>query len=664
MSKISISAKIVVCFVALLTLAIINSGIAMYSARVQMIATDEIIERNLPQTAIASQAMDNITSMVLSVRTYTNTGNLDEFNAGTTWYKNAMTAFDAMEASIGDLTNEVATQEKAMIADLRTNLEAYANVARHTKELIDELDTLSQQLHTHSTELNEKLSVWARDNVDVQRLTNPALVSTSSQVVTRLMDIMVANERAMGIVELSIAKRDNAVATELAPIAEMIDQQFNTLASLVASPLGRSMLEESRAVFAEVGKDAARVQAILTEMAELNTQRLPLAANLTTGVADMTNLVLKETADETEVMHVGILTTSYFSAGFTLVMIILAVLAIIFINISVIRKLKAFVVVMSDFTSGDGDLTKRVAVTSQDELGQLGTHVNTFVENIQEIIAQVKEAADNVASGNTELAATMEQLQTTFNLQSEQVTSVANNMGVMSGVSQGIVDSVQSGNNTMTDADNAVESGNNELKSVMQTMESIKNQTTDLSTTIKNLSESSVQIGEILNVISSIADQTNLLALNAAIEAARAGEAGRGFAVVADEVRKLAEGTQTSTNEIAAIINTLQKDTGIASTEMSKTVDSVALGMDGISQTGTQMGQIVMATSEISSALNNISGEINNQFEMIHDISDNTQGLASGIEESVHAIGEVAATVAHLQNQAEGLKQVVSRFKV
>jgi methyl-accepting chemotaxis protein len=129
-------------------------------------------------------------------------------------------------------------------------------------------------------------------------------------------------------------------------------------------------------------------------------------------------------------------------------------------------------------------------------------------------------------------------------------------------------------------------------------------------------------------------------------------------------VRKLAEGTQRSTNEITAIITTLQKDTSVASEEMSKTVGSVELGMEGISQTGVLMGQIVKASEDVSSALDNINSEIASQFDMINDISDNAQGLASGVEESVHAVGEVTTTVSHLQGQAEELTNVVSRFSI
>ncbi|MDR2869510.1 MAG: methyl-accepting chemotaxis protein [Deferribacteraceae bacterium] len=473
-----------------------------------------------------------------------------------------------------------------------------------------------------------------------------------------------SNERGQGAIELAIATRDSTIGTTLAPVVETMGKQFDELGSMMASPLGRGMHADNKALFDAISTDAIRAIALLVELDDLNKQRTPLAKRLTVGVANITSLSLTSSKEAADTLSSDLSQATMLSVIFAIITTIVGVIAVFYVNVAIIKKLRAFVLVMADFTSGDGDLTKRISVTSEDEIGQLGTHVNTFVANIQKIIGKVKETSDNVASGNTQLAATMDQLSTTFNAQSEQVSGVANNMNVMNEVSQGIVNTVQHGRDTMDQAGGAVERGNAELQGVMSTMQSIKSQTSQLSTTIQNLSQSSVKIGEILTVISGIADQTNLLALNAAIEAARAGEAGRGFAVVADEVRKLAEGTQTSTNEIATIITTLQRDTGTASTEMSRTVDSVEQGMEGITQTGALMNQIVGASSDVSASLNNINNEISNQFNMIHNISDNTQGLASGIEESVHAVSEVAATVAHLQNQAEELTAVVSQFKV
>ena len=192
----------------------------------------------------------------------------------------------------------------------------------------------------------------------------------------------------------------------------------------------------------------------------------------------------------------------------------------------------------------------------------------------------------------------------------------------------------------------------------------IKNETVSLESVVSELAESSNQIGEILSVINDIANQTNLLALNAAIEAARAGEAGRGFAVVADEVRKLAERTQHATGEIESIITSLQQKSNLASVEMTKSVESVQAGVDNIGETNAGFKSAVESVMDLHREMKSVAASVSNQYSTILTVVDNTQVIAAGIEESNSAVSEVNRTVAHLQERTDGLKTLVSRFNV
>ncbi len=192
----------------------------------------------------------------------------------------------------------------------------------------------------------------------------------------------------------------------------------------------------------------------------------------------------------------------------------------------------------------------------------------------------------------------------------------------------------------------------------------INTKTTHLSDTINKLLESSSQIGEILTVINDIADQTNLLALNAAIEAARAGEAGRGFAVVADEVRKLAERTTKATSEIENIISTLQNESERASQEMSSASISVTNGVEVIETTTTSFSKVVNGVSNVANTTYQLMEGFNIQHQTVQNVNDKTQVIASGIEESNAAVNEISITVDHLQERTEALKRLVGQFKV
>ena len=356
----------------------------------------------------------------------------------------------------------------------------------------------------------------------------------------------------------------------------------------------------------------------------------------------------------------ALLTSSFFAV----LAIILAFIVILSLNISVIKPLDVLVARISNLTNGDGDLTKRIDIKSKDEFGELAAHVNSFIENVQIIIKEVKDATNEVASGNNELAATMEELSTTFDSQAKQISDMVLSMDTVRDISNETSQALDTNMDILEGAAVKTQSGADQLNGVQQDMMTIKNETVSLEAVISELADSSNQIGEILSVINDIANQTNLLALNAAIEAARAGEAGRGFAVVADEVRKLAEGTQHATGEIESIIGSLQQKSNLASVEMTKSVESVQAGVDNIGETNEGFKSAVESVMDLHREMKTVAESVSNQYSTILTVVDNTQVIAAGIEESNQAVSEVNRTVAHLQERTDGLKMLISKFNV
>ncbi len=346
-----------------------------------------------------------------------------------------------------------------------------------------------------------------------------------------------------------------------------------------------------------------------------------------------------------------------------ILMIVTAVFSLATLQKTVISPIIAFVRTAKNLTTGDKDLTIRLSAPTKDEIAELAKYFNTFIESVQEIVREVKEAASDVASGNNQLAATMEEFSQTFASQAEQVDNIVVDMNTIKSNSQHATDEMGVNLGKIDDTTQRTKAGQTKLNNIKDTMLEISNNTKQLSHTIDNLFESSTQIGEILTVINDIADQTNLLALNAAIEAARAGDAGRGFAVVADEVRKLAERTTKATSEIETIITTLQHESEQAASAMKSADVSVSSGVNIIEETTSSFNLVVDGVNNVTQSTHTMMTGFEEQNLTINDVTDKTQAIASGIEESNVAVNEVTVTVEHLQQRTERLKSLVEQFK-
>ncbi len=334
------------------------------------------------------------------------------------------------------------------------------------------------------------------------------------------------------------------------------------------------------------------------------------------------------------------------------------------ISRAITKPVKTIVDRIKDIAQGEGDLTKRVEVKSKDEVGELATWFNTFVQKVHDIIFEVAGATREVASAATQIAASSEEMAQGMTQQTETTTQVSSAVEEMSSTVVEVARKSSDAAGTADDAGKQANEGGQVVEQTVNGMKSIADVVNHSAAAINELGKRGEQIGQIIGVINDIADQTNLLALNAAIEAARAGEQGRGFAVVADEVRKLAERTTTATEEVAESIKAIQTETSGAVERMSAGTETVGEGVKLAEQAGESLKSIVEGSNKVATMIQAIAAASEQQSAASEQIARNVESINAVTKQSSEGASQAAAAASQLSAKAETLQQLVGQFKL
>jgi len=311
-----------------------------------------------------------------------------------------------------------------------------------------------------------------------------------------------------------------------------------------------------------------------------------------------------------------------------------------------------------------GDLTVQLKKEKDDDIGKLFQGFNHAVKNINHLIIKLTSAVEATASAGTEISSSAEEMAAGAQEQSSQTTEIA---GAVEQMTKTILETSQNSSKSAEAAKKAGAIANEGGKVVDQTiagMNRIADVVKKSAETVHALGRSSDQIGEIVQVINDIADQTNLLALNAAIEAARAGEQGRGFAVVADEVRKLAERTTKATKEIAVMIKQIQKDTGGAVESMNRGTEEVEKGKVLADQAGKSLKEIIVGVEQVVDMSMQVAAASEEQSSAAEQISKNIEAISNVTHESAAGIQQIARSAEDLSRLTVNLQELSAQFKV
>lgn len=397
-------------------------------------------------------------------------------------------------------------------------------------------------------------------------------------------------------------------------------------------------------------------------MAENERKRMDVEKLMTEAAQRAQETCSKIILAEKEAMDSAVKAAEFMIIAISVIAIVFGLTIGFFISKSITKPMSE--AVKAAETMAKGNFKHTLNIHQKDEVGQFAESLEKMRQSLSNVIHGLVESSNAVASASTELASTTEELATTFSDQAMQVSMVAAAVEEISASSSEVLTSVNDVRDKSENTKRMTGEGQTYIVSANRVMESIQANVEELGGTISSLARSSEEIGSILLVINDIADQTNLLALNAAIEAARAGEHGRGFAVVADEVRKLAERTQKSIHEIETIISTFVRETNKTNDEMTTAKKRVQEGVSTLNEADVIFNRIVEAVDEISMASGIINAAVTEQVTAINNINDNAHVISSGLEESSVAVNEVSVTVADLQKQADSQMESARHFDI
>ncbi|EPJ52357.1 MAG: hypothetical protein OFPI_14270 [Osedax symbiont Rs2] len=345
--------------------------------------------------------------------------------------------------------------------------------------------------------------------------------------------------------------------------------------------------------------------------------------------------------------------------------IIIASLSIIwFIGDNITKGLKQLLNRLADISDGDGDLTKRVELNSRDEIGQLADSFNNFIEQIQNLVANSQRSSSEVeefANSNVAMAAESKEA---LEQQLGETNSISVSIEQLSASAKDISVDTEASSDIVNSANDSVNSG---IQSSHSSVSSVEQLHIDINMThevIVTLAKEATAIGSVIGVIKAMTAQTNLLALNAAIEAARAGEAGRGFAVVADEVRSLANRTQGSALEIETIITSLQAESDRAVSTIENSLKSAQINKDHVINTQNSFTEIEQSLLQLKETMSSVASACNEQSQVTNQVSEKVTTVYALSQRSAEISDQSAKTSEQSASSIVQLNAILNQFKV
>ncbi len=565
---------------------------------------------------------------------------------------------------------------------------------KSTLELVEDITTQVNKYKSYRDTMI-KLAVDFAANYPAIRASGENLNPVAMNIQANLQSIMTSEreeqatpERRKFLIELAnlrqswmniligfrafMAFRDKNSTENMKIYREVFDQQmdkmqeYKTLFNFEQSDALEQMIDSIQKYYKEleVVMQIHSSEKWRTDSYLIATEIGPLVKNIKIKIDYLVTTQTKLTEQISTELVSGVSATQHTVTILLIVSIIVGLLTSLMLSVSITNPLNRAVDALRDIAEGEGDLTQRLDVKGRDEIAQLSVAFNTFIAKVQGLVSQVAGSTSQLAAAAEEMSLVVDGTKRGIQRQRNETDQVATAMNEMVATVQEVASNARSASEMANDADRQAQTGKSIVNKTVNSIQALANEVEKASQAINGLEKDSEQIGTVLDVIQGIAEQTNLLALNAAIEAARAGDQGRGFAVVADEVRGLASRTQSSTQEIQAMIERLQNGARDAVSVMHSGTEQAHASVKQASEAGSSLEGITSAVANISHMNAQIANASQQQGTVAEEINQNIVNITSVAEESANGTEDLARSSVALAQLAAELQGMVANFKV
>ncbi|WP_252346126.1 methyl-accepting chemotaxis protein [Paludibacterium sp. B53371] len=355
---------------------------------------------------------------------------------------------------------------------------------------------------------------------------------------------------------------------------------------------------------------------------------------------------------------------SQLAAGIGVIALLAIILLLAGLTRTLTRPLDRMAANMEQLASGKGDLTVRINISNNDEIGRSAAAFNQFMQSLSEMFGEIRNQSLAVSQAATHLADSAEQVEQASSVQSDAASATAAGVEQVTVSVHHIADTAKEAENLARQTGELTEHSVSTVAQVTSEIQKMNQNMHGLAERINSLGARSEEVSSIINVIKDIADQTNLLALNAAIEAARAGEMGRGFAVVADEVRKLAGRSAEATVEISRIVTTIGSETRDAVNDVSGTRGRVDMSVKVAEEANEAMRSVLQCSQDLATSIADIAASTREQSNASSEIAQNVERISNMAQSNSQVVHEVSSSVLRLRELSANLERLVSNFKL